>query len=60
MNVNLNAENIIKVDFIRSVTTILFVLALLAVFLICYPIVKKISERRDEKKFIEKIVKEHK
>ena len=60
MNVNLNAENIIKIDFIRSVTTILFVLALLAVFLICYPIVKRIAERRDEKKFVEKIVKEHK
>lgn len=60
MNVNLNAENIIKIDLIRSVTTILFVLALLAVFLICYPIIKRISERRDEKKFIEKIVKEHK
>lgn len=60
MNVNLNAENIIKIDFIRSITTILFVLGLLAVFLICYPIIKKISERRDEKKFVEKIVKEHK
>ena len=56
----MNAENVIKIDFIRSATTILFVFALLAVFLICYPIIKKISERRDEKKFIEKIVKEHK
>lgn len=55
----MNVENIIKIDFIRSVTAILFVLVLLAVFLICYPIIKRISERRNEKKFVEKIVKEH-
>ena len=55
----MNIKNIIKIEFIRNVTAILFTLVPLAVFLICYPIIKRISERRDEKKFIEKIVKEH-